>query len=184
MTVIDFIYKDFYRYTEKKLSLKSFISAVRIPGFWFMILFRLGSVGNISRVRRLVIRILLRRYSYKFGYQIPLKTKIGEGFFIGHYGSLVISPRAVIGKNCNVAHGVTIGAVMFGKRAGAPNLGDFVWVGTNAIIVGGINVGNNVLIAPGAFVNFDVPDNSIVIGNPGKIISKLNPTNDYIKNYF
>ena len=51
----------------------------------------------------------------------------------------------------------------------------------NSIIVGGVKVGNNVLIAPGAFVNFDVPDNSIVIGNPGQIIRReTSPTDKYI----
>ena len=51
----------------------------------------------------------------------------------------------------------------------------------NSIIIGQVNIGNNVLIAPGAFINFDVPDNSIVIGNPGKIIEKeSSPTEKYI----
>ena len=63
-----------------------------------------------------------------------------------------------------------------------PKLGDYVWIGTNAIIVGKIEIGNNVMIAPGAFVNFDVPCNSIVIGNPGRIISKENATLGYINN--
>ena len=51
----------------------------------------------------------------------------------------------------------------------------------NSIIVGGVRIGNNVLIAPGAFINFDVPDNSIVIGNPGKIVERnSSPTDKYI----
>lgn len=51
----------------------------------------------------------------------------------------------------------------------------------NSIIVGGVTIGNNVLIAPGAFINFDVPDNSIVIGNPGKIITRdESPTKKHI----
>lgn len=47
-------------------------------------------------------------------------------------------------------------------------------------LVGGVKIGDNVLIAPGAFVNFDVPPNSVVIGNPGKIIPKEKPTEKYI----
>jgi serine O-acetyltransferase len=57
-----------------------------------------------------------------------------------------------------------------------------VWIGTGAVLVGNIQVGPNVMIAPNAFVNFDVPPHSIVIGNPGKIISKQNPTKNYINN--
>ena len=51
---------------------------------------------------------------------------------------------------------------------------------SNLIVVGKIKIGNDVLIAPGAYVNFDVPDHSIVIGNPGKIIPKQNATEGYI----
>lgn len=57
-----------------------------------------------------------------------------------------------------------------GKRKGAPILGDCVWVGVNPTVVGSITVGDDVLIAPGAFVNCDVPGHSIVLGNPCRII--------------
>ena len=62
-----------------------------------------------------------------------------------------------------------------------PNVRFIIPISANAIIIGGVKIGNNVMIAPGAFVNFDVPDNSIVIGNPGKIIPRLeSPTSKYI----
>ncbi|RAR70246.1 serine O-acetyltransferase [Flavobacterium aciduliphilum] len=182
MTSKDYIKADLYRYSGKSYSFFLLLKSFWIPGFWFMFLFR--KAGSFSKKSPLGIfyRLLCRRYSYKFGYQIPVGTKIGPGFYIGHFGAMIISPRTIIGKNCNIAHGVTIGAVMYGKRKGAPIIGDSVWFGTNSIIVGGIKIGNNVLIAPGAYVNFDVPDNSIVIGNPGKVIQKENPTEEYIKN--
>ena len=52
-------------------------------------------------------------------------------------------------------------------------------MGANSIVIGGVSIGDYVLIAPGAFVNFDVPSNSIVIGNPGKIIHADRPTDKY-----
>ena len=68
-----------------------------------------------------------------------------------------------------------------GKRMGSPTFGNNVCMNANAIVIGNAHIGNNVLIAPGAFVNFDVPDNSIVIGNPGKIIAReSSPTQKYI----
>lgn len=68
-----------------------------------------------------------------------------------------------------------------GKRQGTPIIGDNVCMNANSIIIGNVKIGNNVLIAPGAFINFDVPDNSIVIGNPEKIIQKsTSPTSKYI----
>jgi len=90
---------------------------------------------------------------------------------LGHFGTVVVSSKAVIGENVNLSPGVTIGVTRRGKNEGAPVIGNKVWVGANAIIVGKIKIGDNVMIAPGAYVNFDVPDNAVVMGNPGKIVS-------------
>ena len=113
---------------------------------------------------------------------IPIQTEIAEGLYIGHTGRVVISSLAKIGKNFNIATGATIGKEQRGKRVGAPVIGNDVWVGTNAVVVGKINIGNDVLIAPNAFVNFDVPDHSIVIGNPARIIHNEYATEHYINN--
>ena len=59
---------------------------------------------------------------------------------------------------------------------------DDVWIGANAVIVGKINIGSNVLIAPLSYVNIDIPSNSIVMGNPAKIIPRENATEGYIEN--
>ena len=76
--------------------------------------------------------------------------------------------------------GCTLGRENRGIREGAPVLGDNVWIGTNSVVVGKVYIGNDVLIAPNAYVNFDVPDHSIVLGNPGRIIKKENATDSYI----
>ena len=69
-----------------------------------------------------------------------------------------------------------------GKLMGCPVIGNHVWIGTGSVIVGNIKIGSNVLIAPNSFVNIDVPDNSLVIGNPCKVIMKENPCEGYINN--
>lgn len=122
----------------------------------------------------------LNRLSAKTHIQIKPSTKIGEGFYIGHCGRVIINPQAVLGKNINIGTGVTIGQENRGKRKGVPTIGDNCWIGTNAVIVGNITIGSDVLIAPLAFVNFDVPDHSIVIGNPARIIHRDNATEGYI----
>ncbi len=114
--------------------------------------------------------------------QIPARTSIGEGLYIGHLGRVIIHPDAKLGKNINIATGVTIGMENRGKRKGAPCICDNCWIGTNAVIVGNVKIGTDVLIAPLTYVNFDVPDHSIVIGNPGRIIPKDNATADYVCN--
>lgn len=127
-------------------------------------------------------RLKLMHLSKKSGIQIPPRTQIGEGFYIGHTGRVIINPDAVIGKNCNIATGVTVGQENRGARKGSPVIGERCWIGTNAVIVGKVHIGSDVLIAPLAFVNFDVPDHSIVVGNPGKIIPREHATDGYIEN--
>lgn len=131
---------------------------------------------------KLFYMLRLLRLSYKTQIQIPARTRIGEGLYIGHLGRVIIHPDAILGKNVNIGTGVTIGMENRGKRKGVPEISDNCWIGTNAVIVGDIKIGSDVLIAPLTFVNFDVPDHSIVIGNPGRIIQKENATADYVCN--
>ncbi|MBQ6614280.1 MAG: serine acetyltransferase [Clostridia bacterium] len=131
---------------------------------------------------KLFYMLHLMHLSNKTQIQIPARTRIGEGFYIGHFGRLIIHPDAVIGKNVNVGTGVTIGMEVRGKRKGTPTISDDCWIGTNAVIVGNVKIGTDVLIAPLSFVNFDVPDHSIVVGNPARIISKENATEGYVHN--
>lgn len=148
------------------------------PGFRFMYLFRKMQKHRKWTIKGLYYRFLKKVFVYS-EFQISPDATIGEGFQIYHRGTVVIGP-VIIGKNCCVSHNVTIGRSYRGGQLGRPTLGDYVWIGTGAVLVGKINIGNNVLIAPNAFVNFDVPDNSLVIGNPGKIVKKENPTKNYI----
>jgi len=129
---------------------------------------------------KLFSRLLLRWSCLRTGIQIGYHTKIGKGFLIVHYGDIAVNNEAIIGDNCTISHGATIGISHRGARRGCPTLGNKVWIGSNAVIVGNITIGDDVLIAPLSYVNFDVPSHSIVIGNPGKIIPRENATTEYI----
>ncbi len=133
-----------------------------------------------NKFTKIYYKLKIRELSRKTRIQIPASTKIGEGFYIGHTGRIIINPEAVLGKNINISTGVVIGQENRGKRKGAPQIGDNCWIGANSVIVGNIRIGNDVLIAPLSFVNFDVPSHCIVIGNPSKIIHKEDATNGYI----
>ncbi len=106
------------------------------------------------------------------GIDIPFSTEIGSGFYIGHFGGIIVNDKSVIGKNCNISQGVTLGQANRGKNKGYPTLGDNVYLGPGAKIVGAVKIGNNVAIGANCVVTKDVPDNSVVVGIPGKIISK------------
>ena len=131
---------------------------------------------------KLLYMLWLMHLSNRTKIHIPARTSIGEGLYIGHLGRIIINPDAKLGRNINISTGVTIGMENRGKRKGSPVICDNCWIGTNAVIVGNVRIGSDVLIAPLTYVNFDVPDHSIVIGNPGKIIPKENATADYICN--
>jgi serine O-acetyltransferase len=161
---------------------KGFLKGLAIPGFRFSYLLRKAAAHPKYSLKGIWYRLLLRRYSYKYGFQIPVVTRIGKGLYLGHFGSVIINAKATIGQNCNIGAGVTIGQQNRGNRKGNPTIRDQVWIGTNAVIVGKVEIGPNVLISPGSFVNFDVPENSIVVGNPARIISRENATEDYINN--
>lgn len=80
--------------------------------------------------------------------------------------------RAAIGKNCNISHGVTIGQANRGKRKGYPTIENNVYIGPGAKILGKVMVGNNVAVGANCVVTKDVPADSVVVGIPGKVISK------------
>ena len=119
---------------------------------------RLGTIGNILF------------FLNGLGGNVDLaKCKnIGEGFVLMHGIGTVFNAASVIGKNCTVLHNVTIGA----GRGGAPTLGDNVYVGAGALIIGGIKIGDNVKIGAGAIVVEDVPSNSTVVCEKARIIRR------------
>jgi serine O-acetyltransferase len=172
--------KDLYRYYGEKGEplLKRLFRPVEIK---YISLFRRANTCNFIPLKFFYM-IRLMRLSKKTQIQIPARTKIGEGFYIGHFGRVIIHPDARLGRNINIGTGVTIGMENRGTRKGTPEISDNCWIGTNAVVVGNIKIGRDVLIAPLSYVNFDVPDHSIVIGNPGKIIPRENATEEYICN--
>lgn len=160
-------YKDLKRYGKKP---ERYIRK-------FLVLFRKAHTTNNK-----VIKLLYYRHRIKRGLEISSGANIGEGLYLGHAFNITINEGVVMGKNINIHKGVTIGQENRGQRKGCPIIEDNVWIGVNATIVGQIHIGEDVMIAPNSFVNFDVPSHSIVIGNPGKIIHKENATEGYINN--
>lgn len=106
------------------------------------------------------------------GISIPSSVKIGHSFYIGHFGGIIINSNTVIGNNCNISQGVTIGVSGYNEKRGTPILGDNIYIGANVVVAGKINIGNNVLIGACSMVKDSLPDNSVAIGVPAIIISQ------------
>jgi serine O-acetyltransferase len=170
------INSDLYRYfgrTDRSTFISTFL---RIPGFRYSYYLRKtrsqrDREGILARLAFAYNKFLLNHYRFRYGFEIHETTNIGPGLYLGHFGGVVIHPDTVIGNNVNIAQGVTIGQTSRGSKAGVPVIGQRVWIGANAIVVGAISVGDDSLIGPGAYVNFDVPPLAVVLGNPGKIVS-------------
>ena len=116
----------------------------------------------------------LSKFIWKLQYllyncSVPASCKIGEGTRFGYGGiAVVIHSRAVIGKNCLIGQGVTIG----GKSGWyeVPCIGDNVHINAGAKIIGPVRIGNNVEIGANCVVVKDVPDNCVVAGVPARIL--------------
>lgn len=104
------------------------------------------------------------------GIEIHPGAKIGKRVFIDHGMGVVIGETAIIGNGCLLYKGVVLGGVNLSKGKRHPTLGENVVVGTNAIILGNIKIGNNAKIAAGSVVLKSVPHHSTVVGIPGKIV--------------
>ena len=121
---------------------------------------------------RPLVKLLHELFSQWLGIQIPLYTKVGKGFCIKHYSGIVINGYSTIGECCTVFQDVTIGRSFFGKNKGVPTIGSYVVLFPGSKVIGGISIGDNVVVGANAVVTSDVPSNSIVAGIPAKIVSK------------
>ena len=113
------------------------------------------------------------------GIDIPNRTEIGKGLYIGHFGGIFINGDVKLGEYCNLSQGVTIGASGRGDKSGSPTLGDRIYIGPGAKLFGPITIGNDVAIGANAVVTKDLPDNAVAVGIPAKIIS-YKGSKDYV----
>lgn len=168
ISVLQLISSDLKRF-ENKIS--AFISASFPVLFWF----RIGSwfyrKNKLTRIAGIPIYLIYKLHKLLSGIQIPLCTSIGLGFRIFHYDCIIISQESVIGSNCSIHQGVTIGRCFNGHNTGCPVIGNNVVIFAGAKIIGKVRIGNNAVIGANAVVVKDVADNCVVAGSPAKVIS-------------
>jgi serine O-acetyltransferase len=143
------------------------------PGLKFMTIFRLTQhFRRRNRPLFYFFFLWLRRLKFKYGFDISYRTQIGEGFYIGHFGNIVIHGDTIIGNNCNISQGITFGVSNAGKKIGVPKIGNNVFVGPGACVFGNITIGNHVTIGANAVVTEDIPDFHTVLSAVTTIINK------------
>ena len=123
-----------------------------------------------KRKRFLIARIISEKAKRKTGIEIHPGATIGKNLFIDHGMGVVIGETCIIGDNVTLFHGVTLGGTGKEKGKRHPTIGNNVFIGSGAKILGNITIGNNVKIGANSVILESIPDNVTVVGIPGKII--------------
>ena len=172
----EYILSDFKRCGIQKISIRVLFSTFYLqpnPGLKFMTIFRLTQ--HYRRKNRLLFYFFflwLRRLKVKYGFDISYRTQIGKGFYIGHFGNIVIHGDTVIGENCNISQGMTIGVSNYGEKKGVPAIGNRVFIGPNAGVFGNITIGNNVTIGANAVVTESIADGKTILPSKMTVLDK------------
>lgn len=122
-----------------------------------------------KKIRFFITNFKKNKYGLKYGLSIYVNC-IDSGLHIWHSGNIAINPYAKIGKFCQMHGNCCVGNKGIYKNYDAPSIGDNCDIGFGAILIGDINIGNNVKIGAGAVVTKSFEENQILAGNPAKNI--------------
>jgi serine O-acetyltransferase len=139
------------------------------PGVHALILHRLAHFLWSIKLK-LIARIFSHLARILTGIEIHPGAQIGRRFFIDHGMGIVIGETAIIGDDCTLYHGVTLGGTTWKKGKRHPTLKDNVVIGAGAKVLGPITLGNNSKVGSNAVVVTDIPNDSTAVGIPAKII--------------
>ncbi len=175
--------KKYRRYSGNKPAI---VLVLTNQGLWALCVYRIsngihkGKLPKIIKRPLLVLAVIWQKWiEIVTGISIPYAAQIGPGFYIGHFGGIIINASSIIGANCNISQGVTIGVSGRGENRGVPILGDNVYIGVNAVIAGKIMIGDNCVIGANSLVVKSVEKNKTVSGVPAAVINN-NTSKDYI----
>jgi serine O-acetyltransferase len=146
-------------------------------GLWALLQYRIASAIYRSSLPAFIRRPLLllaaawqKLVEVLTGISLPYTCSIGPGFYIGHFGNIIVNGEAIIGSNCNISQGVTIGVSGRGERRGVPTIGNRVYLGANAVVAGRIVVGDDAVVGANSLVISDLPASSTAVGVPATIV--------------
>ena len=141
------------------------------PGFNYIFWMRVTRFFYLrnNKVLFLITNIIRRHYSLKFGYQISYRSQILPGFAIAHWGYILIQGKTKIGSNCYVRPGVIMGKKSVYQDA-FQTVGDNVEFGAGVILAGTLDIGDYVTIGANSVVLNDIPSNSTAVGVPARVV--------------
>jgi serine O-acetyltransferase len=145
-------------------------------GFWALQVYRFGHLryrfkSKLIRWPLAAVHLVLFKLAEIFcGVTIGVQAKIGRRLIIEHSGAIVVHGKSVIGDDCIIRQGVTIGNRRLDRPMDAPHIGNRVNIGAGAKILGGVRIGDDVDIGANAVVFKDVPSGALAVGVPARII--------------
>jgi serine O-acetyltransferase len=177
MSVFKLIHSDYKKY--RKYGANFFVILFLTQGFWALIQYRIANFFY-TNVNWKPIRLFFMFFLYIWqkaieittGISIPASVKIGHSFYIAHFGGIIMNSDTIIGNNCNISQGVTIGVSGVGENRGVPIIGNNVYIGANAVIAGKITINDNSLIGACSLVVSDVIENGVMVGVPAVLVSE------------
>lgn len=147
-------------------------------GFWALQVYRFGHLRYRFRSRLIryplgALHLVLAKIAEMLcGVSIGVSAKIGRRLVIEHSGGIVVHGNSVIGDDCIIRQGVTIGNRRLDRPREAPHIGNRVNIGAGAKILGAVRIGDDVEIGANAVVIADVPSGAIAVGVPARVISR------------
>lgn len=166
---MNFIKEEINTILKNDPSIHSIIEVFLYPSFKVKLYYKISHF-LYKRKRFLIARIISEKAKRKTGIEIHPGATIGKNLFIDHGMGVVIGETCVIGDNVTLFHGVTLGVTGKEKGKRHPTIGNNVFIGSGAKILGNITIGNNVKIGANSVILESIPDNVTVVGIPGKII--------------
>lgn len=157
---------------EKDPSISKPFEVLLCPSFKALIYYKISHYFY-ERKHLILARYISEKAKRKTGIEIHPGATIGKRLFIDHGTGVVIGETAIIGNDVTLFHGVTLGGTGKEKGKRHPTIGNNVFIGSGAKVLGNIVVGNNVKIGANAVILKDVPSNVTIVGVPGKIVKTL-----------
>ena len=157
---------------EKDPAVNSIFEALLYPSLKVQIYYKISHYLYLKK-HYFLARLISEKAKRKTGIEIHPGAKIGKRLFIDHGFGVVIGETAIIGDNVTMFHGVTLGGTGKEKGKRHPTVGNNVFIGTGAKLLGNIVIGDNVKIGANAVILENVPSNTTVVGVPGRIV-KIN----------
>ena len=167
--MFEYIKKQLDIIKRKDPAIHSNLEVLLYPSFKVMIYYHISHKLYLKG-HFFLARYLCERAKRKTGIEIHPGATIGDDFFIDHGRVVVIGETTIIGNNVNIYHGVTLGGTSLDKVKRHPTVMDNVMIGSGAKILGNITIGSNTKIGANAVVTKDIPNESVVVGVPGKCI--------------